>query len=433
MEKRVLFLAPGMDGPAGGRYNTAWPAELERQINQNRWRVVTPALLLLAAVAESEGWTAQVVDEEFRAVNWEEHYDLVCMYTVTPNVRRAYRYAGRFRQVGTWVAFGGVHAAMRPEESERFADTLLLGEGEDIFRSFLRHLEQGVPQPRYVQRKLVDLTRSPTPLYRLLQGEEQRLIPMQTSRGCPRGCRFCNVRSLYGDGFRQKTADQMERELSAIDALPRRGRIYITNDNLMGSPEHFKILCSVLRPSGRTWYANADISFGEEEPLIRSAYRSGLRQVLIGLEGVSESGLMGVDPANFKLRHLSHYREYIERIQSNGIGVTGSFIVGGWNDTPETFERLAEFIETVHLYAASVTVSTPYPGTELYRRMDCQGKILSYDWNDYTIFQPVVPGECMSVEEINCRYRQLLERVYSPAVQREKMRYFHQITRRIRN
>ncbi len=244
MEKRVLFLAPGMDGPAGGRYNTAWPAELERQINQNRWRVVTPALLLLAAVAESEGWTAQVVDEEFRAVNWEEHYDLVCMYTVTPNVRRAYRYAGRFRQVGTWVAFGGVHAAMRPEESERFADTLLLGEGEDIFRSFLRHLEQGVPQPRYVQRKLVDLTRSPTPLYRLLQGEEQRLIPMQTSRGCPRGCRFCNVRSLYGDGFRQKTADQMERELSAIDALPRRGRIYITNDNLM-VPQSILRYCAV--------------------------------------------------------------------------------------------------------------------------------------------------------------------------------------------
>ena len=112
--------------------------------------------------------------------------------------------------------------------------------------------------------------------------------------------------------------------------------------------------------------------------------------------------------------------------------MTGSFIVGGWNDTPETFERLAEFIEETHLYAASVTVSTPYPGTELYRRMDRQGKIISYDWNDYTIFQPVMPGECMSVEEINRRYRQLLERIVSPAVQREKMHYFHQITRQMR-
>lgn len=429
MEKRVLFLTPGMDGPSGGK---AWPDELERAAMQSRWRVVTPSMLLLAAVARQAGWQPTVVDEDFAQIDWSASYNLVCMYTVTPNARRAYRYADRFRKAGAWVALGGVHTSMRPNESARFADTLLLGEGEETFCAFLKDLEQGKPRARYVQRRPVDLTQSPTPLYRALRSQEQRLVPMQTSRGCPRGCRFCNVRALYGEGFRVKTAPQLERELEAICSLPMKGQVYVTNDNLMGQADHFRLLCALFQNSGRHWYANADISFGQDERSIRLAYQSGLRQVLIGLEGVTERGLRGVDGANFKLRHLSRYRDYIERIQSNGIGVTGSFIVGGWNDTPETFERLAEFIQSTHLYAASVTISTPYPGTELYRQMNQEGRIVSYDWNDYTIFQPVMPGESMSMEEISRRYHELLRRIHSPDGQREKIFYFRQILQNLR-
>ena len=429
MEKRVLFLTPGMDGPVDGN---AWPPELERRAARNRWRVVTPSLLLLAAMADRAGWAPTVVDEDFAQVDWTACYDLVCMYTVTPNARRAYRYAERFRQKGAWVALGGVHAAMRPSESARFADTLLLGEGEEIFPAFLKDFELGRPLARYEQRRPVDLTRSPTPLYGALRRQEQRLIPMQTSRGCPRGCRFCNVRALYGEGFRVKTQAQLERELEAVCALPVRGQLYITNDKLMGSTDHFRQLCALLQNSARHWYANADISFGQDETLIRLAYQSGLRQVLIGLEGVTEAGLRGMDRTDFKLRHLKRYRDYIQRIQSNGIGVTGSFIVGGLHDTPDTFAQLAEFIESTHLFAASVTVSTPYPGTELYRQMDREGRIASYDWNDYTIFQPVMPGLYLSMEEIRAHYQKLLYRIHSPERERDVIAYFQPIVHKLR-
>ena len=67
MEKRVLFLTPGMDGPSGGK---AWPDELERAAMQSRWRVVTPSMLLLAAVARQAGWQPTVVDEDFAQIDW---------------------------------------------------------------------------------------------------------------------------------------------------------------------------------------------------------------------------------------------------------------------------------------------------------------------------------------------------------------------------
>ena len=162
--KTVLLLAPGMDGPQGHPYNASWPADLDRMVERHRWKVVTPSLLLLAAIAEQEGFEATVVDEDFAPAPTDKTFDLVCMYTVTPNAKRAYRYAEAYRLRGSWVAMGGVHSSFLEMESRRFADTLLIGEGEYIFRSFLRDFLRGKPESRYFQPLAsVNLEDSPIP------------------------------------------------------------------------------------------------------------------------------------------------------------------------------------------------------------------------------------------------------------------------------
>ena len=49
--KSILLLAPKMDGPGGHPYNTCWPGAVDRSVEKNRWKVVTPSLLLLATIA----------------------------------------------------------------------------------------------------------------------------------------------------------------------------------------------------------------------------------------------------------------------------------------------------------------------------------------------------------------------------------------------
>lgn len=431
--KTILFLAPGMDGPRGRPYNASWPATLDRMVEHNRWKVVTPSLLLLAAIAEQEGFEATVVDEDFASAPTGRTFDLVCMYTVTPNVKRAYRYAEEYRSQGSWVAMGGVHSSVMETESRRFADTLLIGEGEYIFRSFLRDFLRGQAVKRYVQPPgSVKLEDSPIPLYKALRPEEQALVPMQTARGCPHQCRFCNVEGLYGGTFRQKPLGHIAAELETVHHLPKAKRIYITNDNLLSNARHAEELFSLFAGSGFSWYANTDIGFGAEEKRIRAAYRSGLRQVLIGLEGVEADELKGLDPHGFKSRHAAHYADYIERIQSNGIGVTGSFIVGREGESPDSWKRLETFIDKTHLYAANITVYTPYPGTRMYAQMRGEGKRLSDDWNEYTIFQPVIPLEQEDADTWNQAYRRLLERVNTGDIQRRKLRYWVEIYKRRR-
>ena len=429
--KTVLLLAPGMDGPQGHPYNASWPADLDRMVERHRWKVVTPSLLLLAAIAEQEGFEATVVDEDFAPAPTDKTFDLVCMYTVTPNAKRAYRYAEAYRLRGSWVAMGGVHSSFLEMESRRFADTLLIGEGEYIFRSFLRDFLRGKPESRYFQPLAsVNLEDSPIPFYKSLRPEEQALVPMQTARGCPHQCRFCNVGGLYGGAFRKKPSEHIALELEAIRRLPKAKRVYLTNDNLLSSAGHASELFALFKETDFIWYANTDIGFGTEENRIRTAYQSGLRQVLICLEGVTAGELENLDPRNFKSRHAVHYSDYIERIQSNGIGVTGSFIVGRGAESPDTWERLEEFIDKTHLYAANITVCTPYPGTQLYTRMQRQGKRLSDDWNEYTIFHPVMPFEKEDAGEWNRAYRRLLEKVNTGDIQKRKLRYWMEIYKR---
>ena len=115
--KTVLLLAPGMDGPQGHPYNASWPADLDRMVERHRWKVVTPSLLLLAAIAEQEGFEATVVDEDFAPAQTDKTFDLVCMYTVTPNAKRAYRYAEAYRLRGSWVVRKSPKPPWRQQEN----------------------------------------------------------------------------------------------------------------------------------------------------------------------------------------------------------------------------------------------------------------------------------------------------------------------------
>ena len=165
--KKILFLAPKMNGPKGDfLYNETWPEELNTKIDRVRWRIVTPALLLLASIAAEEGFAVQIADEDFTEPSLETLYDIVSIYTATPNFKRACWYAKMFQTKGAWVVMGGVHTTLLPETCNNHCDTVLIGEGEEIFRRFLRDFKNNAARTVYTQVKsVVDLTKTVVPYY----------------------------------------------------------------------------------------------------------------------------------------------------------------------------------------------------------------------------------------------------------------------------
>ena len=424
--RKILLLVPKGNGPGNHKKcNKDWPDELEQLIDKNLWKIVTPGILVIASLIDRGKYEVELIDEEFQNINPENRYDIVAMYIVTPTAKRGYHWAQHFRSMGAYVVMGGVHTSMCPDEASQYCDTVFTGEAEYTWPQFLADYEKNQPRPRYAQSVgQADITASPVPAFQLIPGAARRIIPVQTARGCPHGCKFCNLRGLYGQTYRAKTIPQVRREIESVLQLGGKPVIYFTDDNFFCNPERSRAFMEEIREYKLTWYTHSDISLGKEEPLLELAFSSGCRQVLIGLESINSADLSGIDENNFKSRHAKDYLELINRIQSHGIGVVGSFIVGLDHDDARTFEKLYDFITASHLFGASITVNTPYPGTRLYEEAGRNGWIESHDWDEYTIFQPVCKTKDLPPAEFNREYVRLLERIHSPANILRKINYF---------
>lgn len=386
--KRLLLLVPKCDGPSKNkRWNECWPNDIENAVTQK--------------------------------------YDLAAMYTVTPNIKRAYELAKYYKTQGTYVVLGGVHATVCPDEASGYADTVLIGEVEYTWPAFLKDFQLDAAKKTYSQPlEEVNINCSPVPSFHLLPKNARKLIPIQTARGCPHGCKFCNLRSLYGKQYRAKKIENVEREIAAVKKINPYATVYFTDDNLFCNRTHAELLMQKVGEYNLTWYANTDISFGSDTEFIKMAYRSGCRQVLIGLESVNSANLKGLDESNFKIRSFTHYKDLIENIQSCGIGVVGSFILGLDEDDEDVFDKTIKFILNTKLYGANVTVNTPYPGTVNFKAMSAENRILTYDWNCYTIFNPVIIPKKMTVEKLNEGYLKVLKTINSPECIKNRVNYF---------
>ena len=56
--------------------------------------------------------------------------------------------------------------------------------------------------------------------------------------------------------------------------------------------------------------------------------------------------------------------------------------------------------------------------------MKREGKLLSTDWNNYTIFQPVIRPARLEIEKLNRLYTQLLTTVNDEETERNKRVYW---------
>ena len=68
---------------------------------------------------------------------------------MTPCATRAYEIADGFRERGAHVVLGGLHISLFPEEARPHADTLCIGEAEEIWPQFLRDIRAGRPGAEY--------------------------------------------------------------------------------------------------------------------------------------------------------------------------------------------------------------------------------------------------------------------------------------------
>jgi radical SAM superfamily enzyme YgiQ (UPF0313 family) len=327
------------------------------------------SLALLASITPHD-IDISITDEIVSPINYDNKIDLVGITVNTETAIRAYQIADEFRSRGIPVVLGGIHPRVAPHEAIKHADSLVLGEAEDLWPQLLKDFKNTDLKKIYRIKKYPNLKKYPLPKRDLLDRSKYDTINLvQTSRGCPYSCHFCTVSAQYGKGIRFRPIDNVIAEIESLE----NNEIFFVDDNLIGRKDYAKQFLNRLIPLNKNWIGQTSIAVSDDEDFLKLLYESGCRGLFIGFETTSITSLNEVG----KTQNIRHdYLTEIKKFHDNGISILGSFIVGFDSDDSSCFERLLEFVHKSKIDVIDISTLTPFPGTLLYKRELFEGRIL---------------------------------------------------------
>ncbi len=249
---------------------------------------------------------------------------------------------------------------------------------------------------------------------------------VQFSRGCPYNCDFCNVTALLGHRPRTKTADQLIQELDSLYSAGWRRNIFLVDDNFIGNKRVLKedILPALIEwrkgKTGCLFLTEVSINLADDAELVDLMVRAGFISVFVGIETPDETSLAECNKKQNLNRDLT---SIVWGLQNAGLQVMAGFIVGFDTDQPSIFQRQIDFIQKSGIVTAMVGLLQAPFGTELYARMEKEGRLIqqmSGDNADGTT--NIVPR--MNAEVLQDGYRQIIRTIYSPRFFYERIQQF---------
>jgi radical SAM superfamily enzyme YgiQ (UPF0313 family) len=373
-------------------------------------------LLTVAALLPAE-WPKRLVDLNVEALSPEDlaWADYAFISAMAVQRRSAREVIARCRQAGLTVVVGGplftIEHEMFPE-----VDHFILNEAELTLPPFLEGLQAGRPKRVYATSEFPPLSRTPPPLWELIDLKRYATMSIQFSRGCPFNCEFCNVTALFGHRPRQKGAAQVIYELDELYHRGWRGAVFFVDDNFIGNKGYLRdVLLPVLiewrkGKKGLPFNTEVSINLADDPELMRLMVAAGFNSVFVGIETPHEESLTECKKSQNRRRDLL---ACVKRIQRAGLQVQGGFIVGFDSDPLSIFQRQVEFIQNSGIVTAMVGLLQAPPGTGLFERLRRENRLIgliSGDNADGTT--NIIPK--MGLNVLLEGYRSILRQIYAP-------------------
>jgi len=420
---KIALISPkGTFGMQNPEFKKIWNKP-HMYVYRQGWSGINPGILTIAGLTTYDHQVS-IIDENITKINYDKDYDLVGISIMTQTSTRGYEIAEEFKKRGTKVVIGGIHATVLPDEAKEHADSVVIGEAEYLWPQLLNDFEYGQLKPFYKNDKIVDLKESPLPRYSSLSPGNYNILWIQTSRGCPHDCSFCAASKVYGKKFRFKSVEQIIREIKLIKNFHGNIRIGFCDDNLFVNKKNSRKLMDTLKKLQINWVTQSDISIAKDTELLKLIRKSGCEQILIGLESLSEQNLKYIDNDGWKAKKLKSYKEDIWRIQEQGIGVMGAFIIGFDNDNKQTLQDTIDFINENCMGSCQATILTPLPGTRLREKMEKENKILPLSWENYTLNDSIILHPTFTKEELEAELLNIYKSVFNRKMNEKRMQFF---------
>ena len=379
-----------------------------------------PLGLITVAALLPEHWELRLADLNTRTLTeedwrWTDTVLISAMYIQKEGLATITRQA---KQKGKTVVVGGPYPTALPKEAlDAGADFVVRGEGERTVPMLLEAMRNGRPGVIESLDK-PDMSTSPVPRFDLLEFNDYNSLTIQTSRGCPFDCEFCDVINSFGRKPRYKSPDQVIAELEALDRLGAKGDVFICDDNFIGNKKHARALLDALTPWSKsrgepfTFMTQVSINLGQDLEMIDLMTEANLGEVFIGIESPDENVLQ----VSRKFQNIKNpLVESVENIKKNGMTVMGSFIIGLDGEQKGAGERISAFVERTDMPAAMLGVLQAPPNTALWDRLEAEGRLRGDVGHDGGTFSALNYDPLRPEREIMEEYAAAWDYLYEPS------------------
>ena len=374
-------------------------------------------LLTVAAMLPGE-WEKRLVDMNVSAlsdedIKWADYVFVSSMVVQRDSVREV---VARCKRLNAKVVAGGPLFTTGYEEFDEI-DHFVLGEAEATLSHFLTDLAKGCPQHIYSSDERPDISKTPIPLWSLINMKHYSTMSLQYSRGCPFDCDFCDIIVLNGHRPRTKDRQQMVDELEALYRHGWLGSVFIVDDNFIGNRKKLRAetLPAIIEWSKDkkypfTFFTQASIDLSDDDKLMELMAEAGFNRVFIGIESPNEDSLAECNKLQNRNRDLA---ASVKRIQNRGFEVQGGFILGFDSDPMSIFGSQINFIQKTGIVTAMVGLLNAPRGTRLYQRLKKENRLLKDTSGDNTDFSINFTPK-MKYETLISGYKHVLDTIYSP-------------------
>lgn len=372
-------------------------------------------ILVVAAYLPSR-WEARIVDENIRSATDEEIAWADAVFVSGMHVQRAeIKDVGRrAREAGKTTVLGGPSVSAAPEQYPEF-DYLHLGELGDATDTLILTIDENAAPPdaqrRFATQERLPLAAFPIPAYELIEGQRYFIGSVQFSSGCPYRCEFCDIPALYGRQPRLKTPQQILSELDALLDAGIKTSIYFVDDNFIGN----KKAARELLPHLASWQkrrgypvqlcCEATLNIAKSPEILAMMREAYFCTVFCGIESPELTALDAMQKSQNRAVPLL---EAIATINSYGIEVVSGIILGLDTDTPETADRLIEFIDRSQIPMLTINLLQALPKTPLWDRLQAAGRLVEDGMRESNVIFARPYGEVLH------NWRRSIRHAYAP-------------------